>query len=180
MTIQHERADRRQDDWQSKALHDAQINAKYESGTNKLILEHDRIKLPKLVEKIKHNSQYMMISSDWSSSWNEITKSKLIESFLINIPVTPIIVFEKEYNIHQVIDGRERLKTIADFYSDRLTLIGLEIETDLDKCTYSTLSAKVREQLDRRSLFLVNCISVNDNLTETEIKRLINAIEKRC
>ena len=158
---------------------DAQINAKYESGINRLVLEHDRIKLPKLVENIKLNPNYLMIESKWSSSWNEITRSRLIESLVINIPVTPVITFEKEYNSHQVIDGKERLKTVVDFYSGRFTLTGLEIEPYLDKCIYSTLPVKVREQLDRRSLSLVNCIPMNDDVTKTEIERLIGAIKER-
>jgi hypothetical protein len=74
---------------------DAQINAKYESGTNRLVLENDRIKLPKLVENIKYNPEYMMIDegasldftskahvarSGWSSAWDEVTKSRLIDA----------------------------------------------------------------------------------------------------
>ena len=158
---------------------DAQINAKYESGINRLVLEHDRIKLPKLVKNIKLDPNYLMINSNWSSSWDKVTKSRLIESLIINIPVTPIIIFEKEYNSHQVIDGRERLKTIVDFYSDRFELTGLEIETDLDRCTYSSLSAKVREQLDIRSLHLVNCIFMSDDVTKSEIDKLIGIVQKR-
>lgn len=63
---------------------DNQINAKYESRINRLITESNRIKLPRLVENIKYNSKYMVIDSDWSSSWNEVTKSRLIESLIIN------------------------------------------------------------------------------------------------
>ena len=157
----------------------AQIDAKYESGTNRLVLEHDTIKLPKLVEKIKHNLSYMMISSDWTSSWDEVTRSRLIESLLINIPVTPIIVFEKEYNSHEVIDGRERLKTIVNFYSDRFRLTGLEIETNLEKCVYSTLPAQAKDKLNNRSLNLINCIPASDNQSEPEIKKLIDAVKER-
>ena len=158
---------------------DAQLNAKYESGTNRLILEHDRIKLPKLVENIKNNPNYMMINSDWSSSWNEVTKSRLIESLIINIPVTPIIVYEKSYNSYEVIDGRKRLKTVVDFYSDRLTLTGLEVETDLEEYKYSTLPARVKDRLNNCSLNLVNCILNNDNQSELEIKKLIDAVKER-
>ena len=158
---------------------DAQINAKYLSGTNRLVLERDRIKLPNLVENIKYNPKYMMISSEWSSSWDEVTKSRLIESLLINIPVMSIVVCEKEYNFHQVIDGKERLKTVVDFYSDRLTLTGLEVEPYLDGYIYSTLPARVREQLNKRSLNLVNCILINDDITETEIEKLIDTVKKR-
>ena len=158
---------------------DAKINAKYEYGINRLILENNRIKLPKLVENIKLNLNYLMINSNWSSSWDEITKSRLIESLIINIPVMPIIVCEKEYNSHQVIDGKERLKTVVDFYSDHLILTGLEVEPYLDGRIYSTLPVKVRKQLDRRSLSLVNCIPMNDDVTETEIEKLISAVKKR-
>ena len=158
---------------------DAQINAKYESDINRFVQEHDRIKLPKLVENIKYNPSYMMIDPEWSSSWDEVTKSRLIESLLINIPVVPVVICEKKYKSYEVIDGTERLKTVVDFYSDRLTLTGLEVETDLEGCIYSTLSVKVKEQLNRRSLSLVNCIPMNDDLTESELNKLIGAVKKR-
>lgn len=158
---------------------DTQINAKYESGINRLITESNRIKLLRLVENIKHNSDHMIISSDWSSSWNEVTKSRLIESLIINIPVTPIIVFEKAYNSHELIDGRERLKSIVDFHSNRLKLTGLEIETDLEGCTYSTLPAQVKDRLNNRSLNLINCIPTNDNQSESEIRKLIDVVKER-
>ena len=158
---------------------DAQLNAKYESGTNRLLTESDRIKLPKLVENIKNNPDYMMIDSDWSSSWNQVTKSRLIESLLINIPVTPIVVFEKAYKSHEVIDGRERLKTIVDFYSNRLTLTGMEIQTDIEGCTYSTLPARIKFRLNNRGLNFINCIPENEEQSELENKTLIKTIRQR-
>ena len=158
---------------------DIELNSKYELGINRLILEHDRIKLPELVENIKSNPNYMTIDSDWSSSWDEVTKSRLIESLIINIPVMPIILYEKEYKSYEVIDGRERLKTIMDFYSDRLTLTGLEVETNLEGCTYSALPARVKDRLDRRSLDLINCMPASDNQSESEIKKLIDAVKER-
>ena len=158
---------------------DIQINAKYELGINRLVLEHDRIKLPKLVENIKLNPDYMMFDPEWSSSWDKVTKSRLIESLIINIPVTPIIVYEKSYNSYEVIDGRERLKTIVDFYSDRLTLTGLEVETNLEECTYSALPARVKDRLDKRSLDLINCMPASKEPSESEIKRLIDVVKKR-
>ena len=157
---------------------DIELNALIELGINRLILAQDRIKLPKLVDNIRLNPKYMMINSNWSSSWDEITKSRLIESFLINIPVMPIVVFEKEYNSYEVIDGKERLKTVVDFYGGRLILTGLEVETNLDGCTYSTLPARVKNRLNNCNLNLVNCIPAN-NQSELEIKKLIDAVKKR-
>lgn len=157
----------------------AQLDTKYESGTNRLVLEHDRIKLPKLLENIKNNPKYMMIDSEWSSSWNEITRSRLIESLIINIPVPSIIVCEKSYNSYEVIDGKERLKTVVDFMCDRLNLTGLEVETNLEGYTYSTLPTRVKDRLDRRSLNLINCIPALDNQSELEIKKLIDIVKER-
>lgn len=116
---------------------------------------------------------------NWSSSWNETTKSRLIESLLINIPVTPIVVFEKAYHSYELIDGRERINTIVDFYSDRITLTGLEIETDLEGYTYSTLPVRVKYKLDNRSLNLINCIPMSNNQSESEIKKLIDIVKER-
>ena len=158
---------------------DTQINDKYLTGVNRLLLEHDRAKLPLFVENIKNNPNYMMIDPEWSSSWDEVTQSRLIESLIINIPVTPIIVYEKSYENYEVIDGRERLKTIVDFYSDRLTLTELEVETGLEDCTYSTLPNSIRQRLDKRSLDFINCMPAFDNQSESEIKRLIGVVKER-
>lgn len=158
---------------------DIELDARYELGSNQLILEHDRIKLPKLVRKIKNNSNYMMIDSDWSSTWDEITKSRLIESLIINIPVIPIILYEKEYKSYEVIDGKERLTTIVDFYEDRLTLTGLEVETYLEGRTYSTLPNAVKQRLNNRSFNTTNCIPMNEEQSESEIKKLIDAVKER-
>lgn len=160
-------------------IRDIELDAKYELGVNRLILEHGRIKLPELVKNIQLNPDYMMIDSEWSSSWDEITKSRLIESLVINIPVMPIILYEKEYKSYEVIDGRERLKTIVDFYSDHLTLTGLEVETDLEGCTYSTCPNTIKQRLNNRSLKLINCIPANKEQSELEIKKLIDAVKER-
>ncbi|MCG6135160.1 MAG: hypothetical protein MET45_10915 [Nostoc sp. LLA-1] len=58
-----------------------EINAKYESGLNRLIQELDRIKLPRLVENIKSNPKYMVIHSDNQSdrNWDDVKKSQLLE-----------------------------------------------------------------------------------------------------
>lgn len=157
---------------------DIEIDAKYELGINRLILEHGRIKLPELVHDIKSNANYT-IALDWSSTWDEITQSRLIESLIINIPVIPIILYEKEYKSYEVIDGKERLKTIVDFYSDRLTLTGLEVETELEGRTYSTLPNTVKQRLNNRSLHTTNCIPANDKPGKSEIKKLIDAVKER-
>ncbi|MBD2341810.1 hypothetical protein H6G64_33290 [Calothrix sp. FACHB-156] len=73
---------------------DDEINAKYESSQDRLIQELDRIKLPALVENIRSNPNYMVIDNESQSTrnWDDVKKSRLIESFILNLPVMPIVL----------------------------------------------------------------------------------------
>jgi uncharacterized protein with ParB-like and HNH nuclease domain len=46
--------------------------------------------------------------------WELETKSKLIESLLLGIPIPPIFVFQNESGVWDVIDGHQRLSTIFE------------------------------------------------------------------
>ena len=156
------------------------ISYKCESARSTIIYKRDRIKLPRLAENIKHNPNYMTVDTqqELASEWDNVKKSKLIESFIVNFPVPPILLYEKEYEQYQVIDGRQRLKTIVDFYSDRLVLSGLDIKHELDGCTYATLPTKIQAELDRHSLYLIS-IMPEDNASPEEIARLIEILRHR-
>ena len=47
--------------------------------------------------------------------WTNTQKTRLIESFLLNIPVPPIFVSQREDGIWDVVDGLQRLSTIFQF-----------------------------------------------------------------
>jgi hypothetical protein len=50
--------------------------------------------------------------------WNQTQSSKLIESFLMGLPVPPVFFYQdKKDNKLLVIDGQQRLRTIAYFFS---------------------------------------------------------------
>lgn len=159
---------------------DDEINAKYESYQYKLIQEINRIKLPALVENIKSNPNYMVIDNDSQSvgNWNDVKKSQLIESFIINLPVMPIVLYESSYHIYEVIDGKQRLKAIVDFYTNQLVLSGLEVKTELNGCTYTTLPFKVKTVLNRHSLSLITIIPSED-ASPDEIAKLIEVVANR-
>ena len=48
--------------------------------------------------------------------WTQAQASKLIESFLLGLPVPPIFVFTDAVNRQMVVDGQQRLKSIAYFF----------------------------------------------------------------
>ena len=58
-------------------MSDLEIIAKYASGEERLLQEHDRLKLPEIVEKMKNNPNYIRMN-DTHNDWDNIKKSKLI------------------------------------------------------------------------------------------------------
>lgn len=135
------------------SLSTSEINEKYERGEQRIVTETNREKLPNFVDALSKNN-YMDVRPFYQrrSRWDEERQSKLIESFIINIPVPPIFLYEKSYNSYEVMDGQQRITAISDFYSNRFKLTGLDLWPELNGFTYHDLPNKIRAGLDRRSL----------------------------
>ncbi|AVT40895.1 DUF262 domain-containing protein [Plantactinospora sp. BB1] len=87
--------------------------------------------------------------------WSNKKKSLLIESFLLNIPVPPIFLFERDYNEYEVIDGRQRLDSIRGFLANEFPLAGLEYWSELNRQKFTDLPPILQRGLLRRSLSAV-------------------------
>ncbi|HAG85685.1 MAG TPA: hypothetical protein DCL61_32250 [Cyanobacteria bacterium UBA12227] len=134
-------------------MSDSEINQKYESGEQRILTEINREKLPSFVEALK-KPKYMDLRPFYQrrDRWDAKKQSRLIESLLINIPVPPIILYEKDYNSYEVMDGQQRITAIRNFYENRLKLTGLELWPELNGRTYANLPVKIRAGIDRRSI----------------------------
>jgi hypothetical protein len=132
---------------------DEQINDKYERGEQRILIEMNREKLPSFAESLK-KPRYMDTQPFYQRRprWDKKTQSRLIESFLINLPVPPILLYEKNYNFYEVIDGQQRITAIRDFYENKLELSDLDLWPELNGKTYRQLPAKIRAGIDRRSI----------------------------
>jgi uncharacterized protein with ParB-like and HNH nuclease domain len=137
----------------SSNLTDKEINAKYEKGQQRILTEMNREKLPSFADSLKRPN-YMNLSPFYQRRlrWDEQKQSQLIESFLINIPVPPIILYETEYNSYEVMDGQQRITAIKDFYNNDLELTGLELWPELNGRTYQQLPDKIKAGIDRRAI----------------------------
>jgi hypothetical protein len=132
---------------------DEQINDKYERGEQRILIEMNREKLPSFAESLK-KPRYMDTQPFYQRRprWDKKKQSRLIESFLINLPVPPILLYEKNYNFYEVIDGQQRITAIRDFYENKLELSDLDLWPELNGKTYKQLPAKIRAGIDRRSI----------------------------
>lgn len=121
------------------------INAKYDKGEQRIITEINREKLPSFVESLKKPG-YMNLRPFYQrrSRWKADQQSRLIESFLINIPVPPIILYKKDYNSYEVMDGQQRITALQAFYENQLELEGLELWPELNGRKYQDLPATIK------------------------------------
>jgi hypothetical protein len=86
------------------------------------------------------------------SRWTNKQKSLLIESFLLNVPVPPIFLFEGDLARYEVMDGQQRLLAIKEFFSNLFKLSSLSILAPLNGRTYAQLPSRTKRTLDRASL----------------------------
>ncbi len=83
--------------------------------------------------------------------WDDGRKSKLIESFLMNVPIPPIFLNEDDYGKYSVIDGKQRLSAVNDYLTGKLVLNNLEIFKDLNGLNFFDLPNEFQNSLKIRA-----------------------------
>ena len=136
------------------------IAVKYHSREKRIMTEINREKLPSFAEALKKPG-YMNLQPFYQrrSRWDKQKQSPLIESFIVNIPIPPIILYEQNYNSYEVIDGQQRITAIRDFYENKLKLTGLEFWSELNGLTYEELHEVIQAGIDRRSISTITIVT---------------------
>ncbi|MEH6980345.1 DUF262 domain-containing protein, partial [Bacillus pseudomycoides] len=157
---------------------DEEINEKYIKGEVRIVTEQGRFQLT-TIENIVEGEDYILNPEyQRRHRWNNERKSKLIESFIMNVPVPPIFLYEKDYSVYEVMDGLQRLTAIYDFYTDRFSLVGLEEWGELNGLVYSQLPIQVKKGIDRR--YLSSIILLKETAkTDKEAQRLKQMVFER-
>lgn len=132
---------------------DREINERYARGEGRIVIESNREKLPGFVNLLNQPG-YMDLRPFYQRRprWKPDKQSLLIESFIMNIPVPPVFLYENDYNSYEVMDGQQRITALRDFYNGELRLIDLERWPEINGRDYDTLPDKIRAGLDRRSI----------------------------
>lgn len=133
-------------------LADDEINEKYVKGEVRIVTEQARYPINSIAGIVEDASYRISPEYQRRHRWDEVRKSKLIESLIMNVPVPPIFLYEYDYSRYEVMDGLQRLTAIHDFYRSKFRLSGLEEWPELNGRTYENLPSKVREGIDRRYL----------------------------
>lgn len=146
---------------------ESEINQRYERGEKRLVTQkgsYSLMDIPNILGTridIKPDYQRNLV-------WTDLQKSKLIESFIMNIPVPPVFLYEVVYASYEVMDGLQRLTTIRSFYRDEFRLTGLEIWKELNGKCYSELPEKVKRGIDRRDISTIIILKETAETSEAE------------
>lgn len=100
--------------------------------------------------------------------WNDEMQSKLIESVILGLPIPYIFVADvTEESRLEIIDGTQRIRTLARFLNNELTLQGLEKLKKLNGFTFNDLPIGRQRRFKRTS---IRMIQLSENADE-EVRR---------
>jgi hypothetical protein len=161
-----------------KKTSDDVIDKKYIQGEVRIVTEQARYPLPSIPTMLEGENYDLNPEFQRRHRWSSEKKSRLIESFIMNVPGPPIFLYEDSYSHYEVMDGLQRLTAIFDFYTGRLELTGLQEWPELNHRRYDQLPDKVRRGVDRR--YISSIILLQETAkTAKEAQRLKQMVFER-
>ena len=137
----------------NKKLSNRELEELYDSGDQRILQERSDFLLPQIIDFV-NTKKWLNIRPEYQRRlvWDNVKKSRLIESLIMNVPVPPVFLYEEDLSSYEVMDGQQRLNAILEFYSNRLKLSGLEEWDSLNGRTYADLPPRLQKGLDRRRI----------------------------
>ena len=133
-------------------LLDDEINDKYKRGEIRIVTEQARYPLDSIETMLDSKKYILNPEYQRRKRWNNTRKSRLIESFIMNVPIPPVFLYEIDYSVYEVMDGLQRLTAIYDFYKCKYKLEGLEYWQELNGRDYEHLPEQIQKGIARRYL----------------------------
>lgn len=154
---------------------DEEINEKYISGEVRIVTEQARYPLDTICTMLNSGKYQLRPDFQRRRRWERPKQSRLIESFIMNIPIPPIFLYEYEFSKYEVMDGLQRLTAIKEFYDDKFPLEGLEYWKELNGKKYSELPLEIKSGIDRRFLSSLILLkeTANSKTKADEMKQLV-------
>ncbi len=111
--------------------------------------------LDKLMKRLKHEE--LLLDTEFQRKpglWNNGTKSRFMETLLIDVPV-PAFYFDGENDEKWlVIDGLQRLSTVNDYLNDKFVLENLDyLGKELEGKRFSELERKYQRKIEEYEVF---------------------------
>jgi hypothetical protein len=139
---------------------DRMIEKHFETGRLRVVQEKNELFLPHVVDFIERD-KWGNLRPEYQRRlrWDDTKKSRLIESFIMNVPVPPVFLYEVSLGSFEVMDGQQRLNAIVDFLQGRFELTGLKIWPSLNGRAFAKLPPMVRRGLERAKVSAITLMS---------------------
>ena len=162
---------------------DKEIEKHFETGRLRVVQEKNDIFLSHVIDFIdgkKGDRLWGNLRPEYQRRlrWDNRKKSKLIESFIMNIPVPPIFLYEKSLGQFEVMDGQQRLNAIADFWAGNFELENLKIWQALNGRTFAKLPPLVRRGLERAKISAITLTSDTSIVEDNNIELRAQVFER--
>ncbi len=130
------------------------------SGERRLVTQPYDLGVKGIVDDIDQGRISLNIEYQRQYIWDRGKASRLIESLLLNVPIPVCYFAEDEAGVYEVIDGLQRLTTIADFLRGEFALTGLPVLKELDGKKHEDLAPRDRRRLENRT---IRCIVITED-----------------
>lgn len=101
-------------------------------------------------------------------------KSELIESILMGIPIPPIYAYQTNSGRFDIIDGKQRLACVSDFYNNKFKLNDLENLSSLNGKNFEGLEQKYQAQIKRYQFNFYVILPDTDERIKYDIFKRVN------
>jgi hypothetical protein len=161
-------------------LTDSDLERLYDESSSRILQERNDFFLPQIRDFVARK-RWVNLRPEYQRRhrWDQKKQSRLIESLLMNVPVPPVFLYEKELNRYEVMDGQQRLASLLDFYDGKLRLTGLEAWAGLNEKKYKDLPPRLRRGLDRRRISAVVLLAESTRPRELETTDIRHEVFER-
>lgn len=150
-----------------------EIVNKYRAGEYRIVTEQARYPLANLKDIFEEYN----LTPDYQRRrvWDSKRKSRLIESFIINVPIPPVFLYEYKFSSYEVMDGLQRITAILDFFDNQFKLEGLDLWAELNGKYYRDLPEEIRTAVKRRYLSAIILLkeTADNDTKEKLMKRFV-------
>lgn len=106
--------------------------------------------------------------------WDNYRQSRFIESLLIGLPIPYIFLAETKDGRYEIVDGSQRIRTLAAFFKNELVINKLEVLTSLNGFSFCDMLPARQRKFRNISLKMIVLSEHTSDETKNEIFERIN------